>query len=241
MQAVDIHSFAETIPRFATRRDARRHLAAVAARHSIAHLTYFGVSIPQIGVERDYLISTYSSDWLRRYRQMSYQHIDPVVTQGLRAAVRFDWGDREHGIRSIEDLFDDARSYGVTDQGVSIPIRGPRGERALMSVNTDLSPRAWADFRTELFAHLMAFSYGFHARIVELELARMSVTPPQLSPREIEVLKWASRGKSAWETGRILGLSERTIQFYCRNAALKLNASNTTHAVSIAVRQDLLI
>ncbi len=239
MHVTAINPFADSAPRFTTRDEARHHLAGVAATLSISNISYFGVSIPQIGVDRDYLITTYRDDWMHRYQEMAYQNIDPVVTQGLKSALPFDWKDRERGVEIIEDLFDDARSYGVSEQGLTVPVRGPYGERALIAVNTDFSARTWQDFRTEHAADLMAFAHTFHATIMDMEHAAKPAAP-QLSRREIEVLGWAANGKSAWETGVILGLSERTIQFYCRNAAHKLNAANTTHAVSIAIRQDLL-
>jgi transposase-like protein len=35
-----------------------------------------------------------------------------------------------------------------------------------------------------------------------------------LSPREAQCLQWASEGKSAWETGQIMGISHHTVAFH---------------------------
>ncbi len=66
------------------------------------------------------------------------------------------------------------------------------------------------------------------------------MTRPKLSERELECLEWVSFGKTSWETGLILGVSERTINFHLLNAARKLNVYGRQAAVAIALRQNLL-
>jgi DNA-binding CsgD family transcriptional regulator len=70
--------------------------------------------------------------------------------------------------------------------------------------------------------------------------ARHFMTRPKLSERELECLEWVSLGKTSWETGLILGVSERTINFHLLNAARKLNVYGRQAAVAIALRQNLL-
>ena len=65
-----------------------------------------------------------------------------------------------------------------------------------------------------------------------------STTAPSafyLAPREKEVLLWAARGKSAWETAQLLGLSESTVKSYIKNACTRLQVGNKTHAVAICL------
>lgn len=66
------------------------------------------------------------------------------------------------------------------------------------------------------------------------------MTRPKLSERELECLEWVSLGKTSWETGLILGVSERTINFHLLNAARKLNVYGRQAAVALALRQNLL-
>jgi DNA-binding CsgD family transcriptional regulator len=56
-----------------------------------------------------------------------------------------------------------------------------------------------------------------------------------LTPRELEVLTWAARGKSAWEIGVILGISKRTVDEHIQTATRKLGAATRTAAVAIAL------
>lgn len=61
-----------------------------------------------------------------------------------------------------------------------------------------------------------------------------------LTPRELACLQWVSIGKTSWETGRIMGLTERTINFHVQNACRKLGVHNRQAAVTVAMRTGLL-
>jgi LuxR family transcriptional regulator, quorum-sensing system regulator CviR len=61
-----------------------------------------------------------------------------------------------------------------------------------------------------------------------------------LSKKEIEVLSWLKEGKTSWEIATILLISERTVNFHVGNVIKKLDAKNRTHAVAIAVAEQLL-
>jgi len=55
-----------------------------------------------------------------------------------------------------------------------------------------------------------------------------------LSKREIEILKWTTEGKSAWAVGRILSISENTVNFHVRKLLSKLAVSSKHQAVAKA-------
>ncbi len=61
-----------------------------------------------------------------------------------------------------------------------------------------------------------------------------------LSPRERECLRWITLGKTAAETGIILNLSKRTVEFHINNAIRKLGAANKIHATMMAIEGGLL-
>lgn len=61
-----------------------------------------------------------------------------------------------------------------------------------------------------------------------------------LSNRQTECLWWASLGKTAKETGFILGVTERTVNFHLYNAFERLNVHSKNAAVAKAVRCNLL-
>jgi DNA-binding CsgD family transcriptional regulator len=61
-----------------------------------------------------------------------------------------------------------------------------------------------------------------------------------ITRREIEVLQWLQQGKSSWEISKILGLSERTVNFHVYNVMEKIKAVNRLQMVSIALRLRLI-
>jgi LuxR family quorum-sensing system transcriptional regulator SolR len=80
-----------------------------------------------------------------------------------------------------------------------------------------------------------------HALMSELLVPKL--TPEAnivLTPREVEVLRWTGEGKTAGEIGRILNISERTVNFHVNNVLLKLNATNKVQAVVKAIALGLI-
>ncbi len=61
-----------------------------------------------------------------------------------------------------------------------------------------------------------------------------------LSTRELTCLEWAAAGKTSWEMGIILGLSERTVNFHIRNACGKLGVHNRQAAITVSLQTGLL-
>jgi DNA-binding NarL/FixJ family response regulator len=69
--------------------------------------------------------------------------------------------------------------------------------------------------------------------------AQMPVTK-SLSPREIEILKLAAQGTSNKGIASILGISEQTTKNHISSILRKLKAENRTHAVVLALEQNLV-
>ena len=63
---------------------------------------------------------------------------------------------------------------------------------------------------------------------------------PRLTPREVECLSWTMEGKTAWEVGCILSISEQTAVRHLNNATKKLDCVNKHHAVVKAMRLGLI-
>lgn len=61
-----------------------------------------------------------------------------------------------------------------------------------------------------------------------------------LTAREGEALLWVAEGKTAWEAGTILGITEATTNAHIASAAAKLNASNRAHLITRAFVAGIL-
>ncbi|WP_157944668.1 helix-turn-helix domain-containing protein [Mangrovicella endophytica] len=66
------------------------------------------------------------------------------------------------------------------------------------------------------------------------------ISATSLSGRQIECLYWAAQGKTSNETAMILDLSVFTVNNHLREAAIRLNAANRTHAVAMALRLGMI-
>lgn len=55
-----------------------------------------------------------------------------------------------------------------------------------------------------------------------------------LTAREAEAVLWVAQGKTSWEAGHIIGVSEHTLSTHVANSAAKLAATNRAHLVARA-------
>lgn len=225
---------------FGSQEEIHRFLAQLVGRETITNATYFGFDIPVGGIRRDYLFTTYPETWASHYFAHQYQDIDPVIRHGMSGLLPFDWQNAPRNSAAIQRFFGEATEFGIGERGLSVPIRGASGDRALFSITSSLSRGEWRLFKREAVGSLILLAYQFHLAVLQHEKADTLLHRPLLSPREIEVLKWAAEGKTVWATSVILGLSEKTVRFYLANAAVKLNATNKTQAVAAALRLSLL-
>ncbi|WP_397448884.1 helix-turn-helix transcriptional regulator [Pseudomonas sp. NA-150] len=65
-------------------------------------------------------------------------------------------------------------------------------------------------------------------------------TNPTLTDKELEILKWACAGKTAWEIGIIREISEATVKFHLKSIYAKLGVANRAQAVGEALLQGLI-
>ncbi|MDI5986447.1 LuxR family transcriptional regulator [Halomonas sp. M4R5S39] len=230
----------ENPPSFKTIDEARSFLKSLTARDEVTNFAYLGISLPRESDNKPLDVTTYSSEWARHYFNKRYHRIDPAIIQGLSGVLPFDWNSRPYTVRRLREFFSVAREFGVSRQGVSFPIRGAHGERAMFSVNSSLPSKDWECFKETHLGDLALFAYMFHLRILELRGIEQVAPNVTLSARELSVIRWAAEGKTAWETAKILGITENTANFYLRNAAVKLSATTKPQAIAKAMRIGLL-
>lgn len=183
------------------------------------------------------IISGYPTEWRQRYHERRYLEIDPIVAFCSSNLLPVTW-DRfqvQECDEAVAEFLRESQEFGLRS-GVSIPIHDAQGRRALLSL---VSRRDHEDMRRHIavtlpFAHAISFHIHEAARRV-LDADVVFPRQLQLTNREIECLRWAAEGKTSWETSQILGVSERTVTFHMRNASVKLQVSNRSHAVARAV------
>jgi two-component system, NarL family, response regulator len=95
-------------------------------------------------------------------------------------------------------------------------------------------PEQVCDTIREVFAGRSSLPRDLAAKLVD------SMAQPELSERELEILKQMARGKSNKEIGQVLYISEYTVKNHVRSILKKLNAIGRTEAIAIATGRGLV-
>ena len=238
----DLASF-EHIANASTLDELGREVRKISYQLGFEHYLY-GAHVPLPNGERlQYIFSGYPDDWSRTYQEANYIRIDPIVRHCLVSDSNLPliWSDDVFGTPIEKEFWEDAQGYGVAS-GVTIPIRGIKGEVALLSVaNPERAYKTRShDFQMIGSAYLLgAYVQEAIRRLVfNKELAYSP--PEQLSQRELECLKWWVSGKTVDEIGIILGRSERTVRFHLTNVKQKLGVVGKAQTIAKAVKLDLV-
>lgn len=237
----DLFELIDQISRAEKLEDGHELLRTALGSYGLDHVVYIAVNLPSEKRDRPLVAMTYSAEWQKHYAQRDYVDIDPVVKAGIGGILPVDWGtlDRKHP--TVKKFFGEAQEFKVGSQGISVPVRGRHGEFALFSVTSEMPAIEWDRLKHSYMRDLMLLAYNFHSFALKAEqIEDADDYRDKLSFREAECLRWTAMGKSAWDTGQIMGVSERTVKFHLENARAKLRAMNTTHAVSKAISLNLI-
>lgn len=232
--------FSDNEPLFYNKSSQYDLLNSICNKFDIDNITYLGSNLSNNDEDNDALLTTYRGEWEKHYFEQNYQNIDPVIRLGMQSLLPLDWSIIPRKTPIIKKFFGEAMECGISASGLSIPIRGPHGDRALISVNASHRNKDWAKFKNNNISDLTYFSYLLHNAITKIVNPNNTIKKIKLSPQETDVLSWAASGKTAWETGEIMNISERTVSFYIKNAAVKLNAVSKPQAVAKALSLRLI-
>ncbi len=173
-------------------------------------------------------------DWIAHYSEEGYYRIDPIQQAAQRRATPFTWSEPgfRDGMTSVQLTMMQELDDAMLGDGMFIPLRMP-GELpagcALFLGDDDISPESYA------IGHSMAvFAHAAACRHLKNTVPAQAA-PPKLTARERECLVLAARGKSDWEIGRLLNLSERTIHHAIERAKRRLGVATRVQAVVRAI------
>jgi DNA-binding CsgD family transcriptional regulator len=214
-------------------------LAKLLDIYDLKTVAYLGSGLSERPEDEPYLAVTYSPDWVEHYKAARFVDIDPAIQVGLRRMLPIDWSEFDRENEKVQRLFGEASEFGLGRRGISMPVHGRHGDRALLSITSDAGERDWQRLRLEYLRDFQVLALHFHQAILRL-VGSQPIEHVSLSPRERECLLWIAEGKTYWETATILGLSEHTVRCYLESARHKLGAVNNTHAVNKAGKARLL-
>ena len=165
---------------------------------------------------------------------------DPVMQHCRRNTVPIVWDQRTYTDIGLGELWEEQAKFGYRT-GIAMALHLPGGRHFALGVERDDPLPEDRRELTRLVADLQLFVV--HAQEAAMRILAPDVKPlerPVLTQRELEALRWTMEGKTAWEVGRILGISERTAVLHVHNAMRKLDCASKHQAVLKALRLGLI-
>jgi DNA-binding CsgD family transcriptional regulator len=170
----------------------------------------------------------------------SVGRIDPVMQHCKHRSVPIIWDQGTYLAAEQMPLWETQAQFGFRT-GICLALHMPEGRHFMIGVDRDQAlPKNPAEI-TRMVADLQLFAV--HAQDTAMRVLvpeKLQPERPKLSPRELDALRWTMEGKTAWEVGAILNISERTAVQHINHAMQKLDCSSKHQAVLKALRLGLL-
>ena len=178
----------------------------------------------------------YPDRWVETYRAKQLNQMDPIAELIFTRERPLIWSQvrRQKASRAHKDFYGLAREFGLVD-GFAYGAKFDGGDKGsfFSCIGADLAKHR----RHEVLMHYML--PHLHVAVSRMQLG-FHASRPELTPREVEVLRWAKFGKTNWEISVLLMVSERTVKFHIENAMRKLNVNNRTQAIAVSLSLGII-
>ncbi|MEL7212572.1 MAG: LuxR family transcriptional regulator [Pseudomonadota bacterium] len=170
----------------------------------------------------------FPQDWVSDYIDGDFAMIDPIPELARLRTRPFLWSE----VETLHPLSEDARSYldefrqRDLGDGLGMQVFGPNLRNAYVGLGFGTDAPDLSEIDISL---LQVASQALHLCYCELTEAE-DPRPTDLSPRELEVLKWIARGKSNSVISELMGVSPHTVDTLVRRMFGKLNVRDRTTA-----------
>lgn len=180
------------------------------------------------------------SDFRDTFTDLSRARLDPVMQHCKRHSMPIIWDQATYTAAGRGDEWEKQAQFGF-HTGVAMALHLPEGRHFFFGVDRDQALPRHPGELTRIVADLQLFAVHAQDAAHRVLLPRSPLPgAPTLTPRELECLRWTMEGKTAWEVGSIVGITERTAGLHINNAAHKLGCANKHQAVLKALRLGLI-
>lgn len=188
-----------------------------------------------------YLRSNYPLAWRNQYEQQNMRAADPTVEYCFKSSAPMVWTPQSFKTKPQQQMYEEAVSFGLR-VGVTLPIHGAAGEIGMLTCVRDQAPsQAFLhDLQRNLAGLSLLRDVAFDAMSKFIRTNESAEQAPALTAREMDCLQWMTGGKTAWEIGRILSISEAGVNFHISNLRTKFNVTKRNDVVLKAIRMGLV-
>lgn len=208
-------------------------LLHVVGDYGFQYMIYTGLPVGNNPIDPLVKTNRFPQDWWNRYVEQDFAKSDAVCQQVFSTMSPFTWHEVDPSFAALEgaaQVSSEAAEHGLAD-GYIVPVFSR--DEWLSAISFGGPAKLTLSQRDRGALNLMAI---YTSSAIERRQQKRP-TRGKLSSREREVLLWTSAGKSCWDVSMILGISEKTVRFHTAQIRTKLNATNTTHAVTRALQQ----
>lgn len=187
-------------------------------------------------------LTNYPESWVEAYLARNIVANDPVLLASQRTSVGFIWEDMGRLIKVTpvhRAITEDTRRAGLA-QGFTVPAHIP-GE-AYGSCNFAVRTGRSLPVRNLPFAQLIgAFAFEAARKLLLRTQPTRRAPAGQLSDRQLQCLALVARGKTDWEIGKILGISEETVKRHLARSRAHYDVPKRIQVVTRAIFEGQLI
>ncbi len=183
---------------------------------------------------------SYPLEWVQNYSENNFGLIDPVALVAVQTIEPFKWTTAYHDVeltRKMKKFIGLAEDYGMKT-GVSCSHHASIGESVDTLFSLETTGHKVGKEYFDIISYIVPHLHGAIVRMNKIDQVPKDL--PSFTLRERETLKWSYEGKTAWEIGVILSISERTVKFHLNNTYKKLNVVNRSQAVAKAIRYGIV-
>jgi DNA-binding CsgD family transcriptional regulator len=185
-----------------------------------------------------FLHSSVPVEWWNEYATKAAQGYDPGIMMAKSSLVAYTWTET---MQMLEPIGIDRWPYELA---LKYCIRDALtccvGQRWLVAY---WSRQVLSGVLTQPLRILLIAVAGFAALRLEQVIGedpRRVGNRPNVTPRELAVLRLVSLGKATNEIAKLLGIGEETVRSHLKKVQVKLGVCNRAHAAAEAIRQQLI-
>ncbi|AVF37653.1 helix-turn-helix transcriptional regulator [Rahnella sikkimica] len=199
-----------------------------------------------------FVVTSYPDEWADIYKSHNYQHIDPVVLTALKRVSPFAWDENLTVLSDLKSskIFSLSKKYNIVN-GFTFVLHDHMNNLGMLSLIMETGAEKGPENRVaQDMDKLQCLLIKTHEKMLMLNqsAARSSHISPSLSsgdkpifsPRENEVLHWASMGKTYDEISKIINITTRTVKYHMGNVVKKLGVINAKQAIRLGVELELI-
>jgi DNA-binding CsgD family transcriptional regulator len=176
----------------------------------------------------------------KTFNSANAQRRDPVMRHCKEASSPIVWTQDTYCSNDAGDLWEEQQVFGYRN-GIALALHLPDRHHFMLGVDRHSALPDDPREVQRLVSDIQLFTvYALDAAMRVLVPRPLQPDRPGLTPREVEVLRWTMEGKTAWEVGKILSITERTAVLHIGNAMRKLDCANKHLAVLKALRLGLI-